>query len=74
MKHMCAFQKVSNHPPLVYMSRDYSPITDKVPVEDVILVEDVNNIGIPEEASVVNVEVVLVVRLFVEVVLVLRGP
>ena len=56
------------------MSSVYSPITDEVPVEDVILVEDVNNIGIPEEASVVNVEVVLVVRLFVEVVLVLRGP
>ena len=58
----------------MYISSIYSPITDEVPVEDVILVEDVNNIGIPEEASVVNVEVVLVVRLFVEVVLVLRGP
>ena len=58
----------------MYISSVYSPITDEVPVEDVILVEDVNNIGIPEEASVVNVEVVLVVRLFVEVVLVLRGP
>ena len=58
----------------MYISSVYSPITDEVSVEDVILVEDVNNIGIPEEASVVNVEVVLVVRLFVEVVLVLRGP
>ena len=58
----------------MYISSFYSPLTDEVPVEDVILVEDVNNIGIPEEASVVNVEVVLVVRLFVEVVLVLRGP
>ena len=58
----------------MYISSVYSPLTDEVPVEDVILVEDVNNIGIPEEASVVNVEVVLVVRLFVEVVLVLRGP
>ena len=58
----------------MYISSVYSPITDEVPVEDVILVEDVINIGIPEEASVVNVEVVLVVRLFVEVLLVLRGP
>ena len=58
----------------MYISSIYSPITDEVPVEDVILVEDVNNIGIPEEASVVNVEVVLVVRLFVEDVLVLVNP
>ena len=45
-----------------------------MPVEDAILVEDVNDNGIPEEASVVNVEVVLVGKVFVEDVLVLVGP